>query len=176
MQGEQCENIVVLWKVVLQKRVRDNVERYCRWCWLTAAWSKRKGFRRDRRKQHKRHMYSCFLFLFAETRTVTRPLHIKPIFIIAYTFAFLRDNLCQNSCILRKCFLPSRSCFFVAKVKAPKRIVQNRFVTLHYESRAKNVTTSRTWGTCMYPDFRFDWLGVTRLCCSVSDFDNGLEE
>ena len=140
MQGEQCENIVVLWKVVLQKRVsvRDNVERYCGWCWLTAAWSKRKGFRRDRRKQHKRHMYSCFPFLFAETRTVTQPLHMKPIFIIAYTFAFLRDNLCQNSCILRKCFLPSRSCFLLLKLLPKvKRAKENRaeFVTLHHVLR-----------------------------------------
>ena len=129
MQGEQCENIVVLWKVVLQKRVsvRDNVERYCGWCWLTAAWSKRKGFRRDRRKQHKRHTYSCFPFGHSQSADSI------------FWELFFTITVLSTIQVL----------FFVAKIIAQSKARQRESCRIcHTPSRAKNVTTSREGRVC----------------------------
>ena len=86
--------------------------------WLAAAWSKLKGFHRDRRKQHK-HVYSCFSFPIAKTPWAWTTTHKTYLYYRVHFCAF-RDNLSQNGC---SCF--DKDC--PRKVK--KRTRQGR---LHY--------------------------------------------
>ena len=58
----------VIWNSCIQlfcERLSSYKSVYCGWWWLTALWSKLRGFELDRRKQHK-HMHSSLSFFIAE--------------------------------------------------------------------------------------------------------------